>query len=114
MVTGEQDDLVEIRAGNPDDLDAVYNELRGVPGLRARAVPVPAVPGEQGSVLELVTVACSGGAITILLQIVKTMIESRGPQITLKFRRGQDRLEVTAKTVEEILPLLEQLFDDES
>ncbi|MGW2025290.1 effector-associated constant component EACC1 [Streptomyces decoyicus] len=112
-MTGENSGAVEIRAGHPDDLDAVYDELRGVPGLRAQAASAPATPGEQGSALEFITVACSGGAITILLQIVKSLVESRGPQITLKFRRGQDRLEVTADTVDEILPLIEQLFDDE-
>ncbi|MFC9234994.1 hypothetical protein ACFTZK_00645 [Streptomyces decoyicus] len=112
-MTGENSGAVEVRAGHPDDLDAVYNELRGVPGLRTQAASAPATPGEQGSALEFITVACSGGAITILLQIVKSLVESRGPQITLKFRRGQDRLEVTADTVDEILPLIEQLFDDE-
>ncbi|MFC9282078.1 hypothetical protein [Streptomyces collinus] len=105
---------VEIRAGSPEDLDAVYAEVRGVPGLRARAVPATGVAGEQGSVVELVTVACSGGAITVLMQIVKSLVDSRGPGITLKFRRGEDRLEVTAKNADEILPLLENLFRDES
>ncbi|MFG2286588.1 hypothetical protein ACGFOU_11095 [Streptomyces sp. NPDC048595] len=113
MVTDVKGGMVEFRAGHPDDLDAVYDELRGVPGIQVRAVPVPAVPGEQGSVLELVTVACSGGAITILLQIVKTLVEARGSQITLKARRGETRLEITARSVDEVLPLLEQMFDDE-
>ncbi|MFF2809703.1 hypothetical protein ACFVT2_21535 [Streptomyces sp. NPDC058000] len=113
MVTGGDGGAVEVRGGHPDDLDAVYSELRGVPGLRVRAVPAPATPGEQGSVLEFVTVACSGGAITILFQIVKTLVESRRSQMTLTFRRGEDRLEVTAKNVDEVLPLLEKLFDDE-
>ncbi|MGW4565865.1 effector-associated constant component EACC1 [Streptomyces sp. NPDC004561] len=113
MPGGDGGEAVEIRSGHPDDLDAVYDELRGVTGLRVRGVPVAAAPGEQGSVLEFVTVACSGGAITILFQIVKTLVESRGSGITLTFRRGEDRLEVTAKNVEEVLPLLEKLFDDE-
>ncbi|MFE9612355.1 hypothetical protein [Streptomyces sp. NPDC006012] len=112
-MTGETGAAVEIRAGNPADLDAVYEELRGVPGIHLRAGSAPAAPGDQGSALEFVTAACSGGAITILLQIVKTLVESRGSQVTLKFRRGEDRLEVTAASVDEILPLLENLFDDE-
>ena len=113
MVTGGEGGAVEIRAGSPEDLDAVYDELRGTPGLRLRAVPAPGVAGEQGSALDFVTVACSGGAITVLLQVVKALVESRGPGITLKFRRGEDRLEITAKNVDDVLPVLENLFDDE-
>jgi hypothetical protein len=113
MVVGGKRAAVEIRAGTTDDLDAIYNELRGVVGVHVRAESPQGVPGEQGSALEFITAACSGGAITILLQIVKTLVESRGSQITLKFRRGGDRLEVTANNVDEILPLLENLFDDE-
>lgn len=114
MATGVvNDDAVELRAGSPEDLDAVYNELRGAPGVSLRAVLAPGTAGEQGTALEFVTVACSGGAITILFQIVKTMIESRGAGVTLKFRRGDAELEITAKNVDEILPVLESLFHDE-
>jgi hypothetical protein len=51
-----------------------------------------------------------GGAITVVLQIVKALVESRGPKFRLKIRRGKDRLEVTADNLDEVLPLLEELL----
>lgn len=107
-------DGIELQSDEEDDLDALYRELRGTPGLRVQAVAAHGVAGEQGSALELVTVACSGGALTVLLQIVKAVVESRGPRMAVKVRRGNVRIEVTADNVEQVLPLIESLFTDES
>ena len=103
-------DVVEFSSEDPEDFEALYDELRGVPDIRVEAVPAPIVRGEQGSVIEFLTVACSGGAITVVLQIVKTLVESRGPKFSLKIRRGKDRLELTADSVEEALPVLKELL----
>lgn len=102
---------VEMWAGTAEDFEALYGELRGVSGLAVEAVSAPAGAGEQGSVVDLLTVACSGGALTVLLQIVKTLVESRGPGLVFKARRGRDRIEITADNLEEALPLLNKLFD---
>lgn len=112
MGTGEHGvpDVVEVSARDPDDFEVLYDELRGVPGIQVDAVTAPIAEGDQGSVLEFLTVACSGGAITVVLQIVKALVESRGPKFRLKIRRGKDRLEVTADNVDEMLPLLEELL----
>jgi hypothetical protein len=104
-------DTVELSASDPDDFDALYAELRGVGGIRVRAVPAPALPGEQGSVVDLLTVACaSGGAVALLLQIVRTLLESRRPGFVLKVRSGRTRLTVTADSAEEALPVLAELL----
>lgn len=102
--------VVAVSAPNLEDFDALYAELRGVSGIAVQAVLAPMEPGEQGSVLDLLTVACSGGAITVFLQIVKTLAESRGPGFSLKLQRGKDRLEVTADNLDEVLPLIEELL----
>jgi hypothetical protein len=102
---------IEVSAGDPEDFDALLGELRGVAGIVVRPVPVPSGPGEQGSVVDLLTVACSGGAITVFLQIIKTLVESRGPGFRLRIRRGRDRLEITAADVDEALPMLRDLLD---
>ncbi|WP_034267997.1 effector-associated constant component EACC1 [Actinospica robiniae] len=102
---------VELSAGDLDDFDALYAELRGIPGIALEAVPAPVEPGEQGSVLDLLTVACSGGAITVFLEIIKTLVESRGPSFTLKLRRGRNRLEISADNLDEVLPLVKELLD---
>jgi hypothetical protein len=109
---GEQTgtDAIEIWADAPDDFDALYAELRGAAAITVEAVPAPVKPGDQGSVVDLLTVACSGGAITVFLQIVKTLIESRGPSFVLKIRRGRDRLEVTSDNVDEVAPLIRELL----
>ena len=83
-----------------------------MPGISVEAVPAPIVEGDQGSVLEFLTVACSGGAITVALQIVKTLAESRGPKFSLKIRRGKDRLDITADNLDEALPVLEEWLDE--
>ena len=108
---GTSGQLVEFSTQDIDDLDVLYQELRGTPGLVVEPVQAPMVEGEQGSALDLLTVACSGGAVTALLQLVKSVVESRGPKFSLKVRRGKDRLEINADNVEEILPLLKRLLD---
>ena len=74
-------------------------------------MPSVTLPGEQGDVTELLTVACaSGGAVSVLLGIVKSLLDSRGPGFVLKVRHGRDRLEVTAENADEALPLLKELM----
>jgi hypothetical protein len=103
-------DMVRFSAGDSSDFETLYAELRGVPGIKVEAVPAPIAAGEQGSVLDFLTVACSGGAITVALQIVKAVIQSRGPKFRLIVRRGRDRLEVTADNVDEALPILREML----
>jgi Effector Associated Constant Component 1 len=108
----ERDDtgLVEFSGRNPEDGEALYGALRGVPGVRLEAVAAPVAAGEQGAAFDLVTVACSSGAATVVLQIIKVLIESRGPKFSLKVRRGKDRLEITADNLDEVLPVLKELL----
>lgn len=112
MVTGERDNQpIEFRVADPDDFDVLFDELRGTPGIAVEAVPAPPAEGEQGSTLDFLTVACSGGAITAALQLVRSVVESRGPKFSLKVRSGKQRLEINATNVEEMLPLLKELMD---
>lgn len=101
---------VEFSTEDRGDFDVLYSELRGVPGVKVEAVLATIADGDQGSVLEFLTVACSGGAITVALQIVKALVESRGPKFSLKIRRGKDRLEITADNIDEALPVLKELL----
>jgi hypothetical protein len=104
--------VVEIWSDDPDDFDALYTELRGVGGITVEAVPAPMEPSEQGSVVDLLTVACSGGAITVFLQIIKTLLDSRGPSFALKMRRGKDRLEITSDSIDDVAPLIKELLNE--
>lgn len=88
----------------------MYAALRGVPGVSVEATPAPLEPGEQGSALDLLTVALSGGAVTAFLQIIKTLLDSHGPGFVLKVRRGRDRLEITADNAEQALAALQELL----
>lgn len=106
------DHIVEFSADDADGFSAFYNELRGMPGVQVTVVPAPPAPGEQGSGLEFLTVACSGGAITVVLQIIKTLVESRG--ISLKVRSGEDSFEIKASTVDEMLPLVREVLGGRS
>ncbi|WHM40734.1 hypothetical protein [Streptomyces sp. BPTC-684] len=102
---------VEISAENPDDFDVLYGELQGLGGIAVEAVPAPMEPGDQGSVVDLLTVACaSGGAVAVFLGIVKSLLDSGGPGFVLKVRRGNVRLKITADTFEEVRPVLEELL----
>jgi len=103
--------VVEVSAAQLEDLEALHAELRGIPGLVAEATAASVEPGEQGGVLEFLTVACSGGAITVLFQIIKALAESRGPKFSLKVRHGRDRLEVTADNIDEVLPVIRELLN---
>ena len=104
--------VVEFEVDDIDDLDVLHNELRGTPGLTVEAVPAPIADGEQGSVLDFLTVACTGGAITAALQLVRSLVESRGPKFSLKVRRGKNRIEINAANIEEILPILRELLEE--
>jgi hypothetical protein len=102
---------VELTAHDPEDIDEVYDALRGVPGITATAVPAPTEPGDQGAALDVLMVALSSGAVTAFLQIIKVLAESRGPKFSLKIRQGKNKLEVTADNVDEVLPVIRELFD---
>lgn len=101
---------LELTAGDLEGGEAAYAALRGVPGVSVAAAPAPLEPGEQGTALDLLTVALSGGAVTAFLQIVKTLLDSRGPGFVLKVRRGRDRLEITADDAEQALAALRELL----
>ena len=102
---------IEFAANDLSDLEALYAELDGAPGIVVEPVSAPLEPGDQGTVLEFLTVACSGGAITVLLEIIRTLVESRDPRFVLKVRRGKDRIEVTAANLEEALPAVRAIID---
>jgi hypothetical protein len=115
MVQGGQAVVeLELTTGELDGVEAAYAALRGVSGVSVAAAPTPLEPGEQGGALELLTVALSGGAVTAFLQIVKTLVDSRGPGFVLKVRRGRERLEITADNAEEALAALRELLDGPS
>lgn len=102
---------MEISAEDPEDCDVLYDELQGISGIAVEAVPAPMEPGEQGSVVDVLTVTCaSGGAVAVLLGIVKSLLESQRPGFVLKVRQGNVRLKVTADTFEEVRPVLEDLL----
>jgi len=109
-MTDGEDVVLEIGSEDSDDVGALYAALRGVRGIRLDAAPAPMEAGEQGTALDLLTVALSGGAVTAFLQIVRTVLDSRGPGFVLKVRRGRERLEITAASVEEVLPALRELL----
>ena len=48
---------IEVSAGDFDDLDALYGELRGVPGIVVTAVPAPVLRGDQGALVDVLMVA---------------------------------------------------------
>jgi len=98
-------------ADSLDDLEVLYAELRGVAGISVEMVTAPAEQGEQGAVADLLTVAFTSGAVTALLQIIKTVAESRGPGFRLKIRRGSERLEITARDADKGLAALKDLLD---
>lgn len=99
-----------LSADDADDLDALYAELRGNPGLTVRAVPAPLEPGDQGSALDFLAVACSsGGAITVLIQILKDFTRARGSRFSLRVRNGEREIEVTGENVDEAI--LRKLLD---
>lgn len=102
---------VELTADSPDDIDEVYDGLRGVPGITVTAVPGPAEPGDQGAALDVLTVALSSGAITTFLQIIKVIAESRGPKFSLKMRQGKEKVVVTGDNIDELLPLVRELIE---
>ncbi len=101
----------EVTADNLEDIDELYSELRGVPGITVTAVPAPAAPGEQGAALDVLMVALSSRAVTAFLQIIKVLAESHGPKFSLKIRQGKNKLEVTADNIDEVLPVIRELMD---
>jgi Effector Associated Constant Component 1 len=102
---------VELTADNPDDIDEVYDGLRGVPGITVAAAPKPTAPGEQGAALDVLTVALSSGTVTAFLQIIKVITESRGPKFSLKIRLGKNIVEVTSRNIDELLPVIRGLIE---
>lgn len=102
---------VEVYAEDLDDLDVLYGELRGVAGLTVTAVAAPVERGDQGAVTDLLTVACTSGAVTAFLQIIKVLAESRGPGFRLRIRHGRSQVEITAHDPDKGLAALRDLLD---
>ena len=105
---------VELTADSPDDIDEVYDGLRGVPGITVTAVPGPTAPGDQGAALDVLTAALSGGAVTTFLQIIMVIAKSRGPKFSLKIRLGKNKIEVTGDNcdnIDELLPVIRGLIE---
>jgi len=111
MAEDKNGGTVEVSTASAEDFDALYAELRGISGLTVTAAPAPAEPGEQGSIVDLLTVACSGGALTVFLEIIRALVSSRGPGLTRKIRRGKDRVEITAENADEVLPLIAKMLN---
>ena len=101
---------VEFAADDLDNLEVLYAELHGTPGIIVEPVSSSLEPGDQGTALDFLTVACSGGAITVFLQIIRTLVESRDPRFVLKVRHGRDRIEVSAANLEEALPAVRAMI----
>src|SRR5262249_26818265 len=104
-------DELEVWAGDLEDLEAVYGELRGVPGITARVVAAPVEPGDQGGLADLLPGALTSGAVPAVLQVVKGLAESRGRGFRLKVRRGKDQVEITADDADAGLAALRDLLD---
>lgn len=102
--------VIEVWADDPEDVDDLYTELRGVAGITVEAAPVPTEPGDQGVALDLLAVALSSGAVTAFLQIIKTLAEAKGPKFVLNIRRGRNQLKVTADNFDEVEPMMRKLF----
>jgi hypothetical protein len=100
----------EVWTGDPGDLDELYAALRGVPGMVVRAVAAPPGPGEHGTAFDLLMVTISSGALTAFLQIIRVLAESRGPKFVLSIRRGKNRMKISADNIDEVEPMLRQLF----
>ena len=106
-----QHEPVQFRADDVEELEWLYEELRATPGLVVRAVSGPVVPGEQGGVLEFLTVAlASGGGLTALVRLLTTLARSRAPKFSLKVSRGADRVELTGDNLAEALPIIKELL----
>lgn len=110
MTEGMTSNEVEVWTGEPEDLDELLAELRGVPGMRVAARPSPVEPGEQGIGIDVLVVALSSGAVTTFLQIIKSLIDAKGPKYSLTIRRGRNRLKITADTYDAVEPAVLQLF----
>lgn len=61
--------------------------------------------------MDLLTVACTSGAVTAFLQIIKVLAESRGPGFRLRIRQGKDKVEITADDPDKGLAALRDLLD---
>lgn len=95
-----------------EDLELLHEELRGVPGIRVGAVSSVPEPGEQGATIDFLTVALSaGGGLTALINLLRAIIESRGPAFRLTMRRGKEKVELTADNLDEALPLVRELMN---
>jgi hypothetical protein len=103
--------VIELSTGDADDLDALYAELRGNPGITVRAVPAPLEPGDQGSAMDFLVVACSsGGAITVLIQILKDFTKARSSRFSLRVRNGDREIEIKAENIDEAF--LRKMLDE--
>ncbi|MEY9931224.1 hypothetical protein ABH926_005873 [Catenulispora sp. GP43] len=111
MAGAEQ--TLEISAFSPDDLDAVYRELRGKEGISVTPTSAQTEPGYMGGVSDALIVGFTEGGAVALLEMVRTLVKSRGSRFKLKIRKGDTTIKITTGDADEALALLRELISGE-
>lgn len=92
---GLTEDLLEWLRDEPELMGAI------------RAVTRPPEPGHMGAVAEIVVASVStGGVVSVLVASLASWL-NRNRAVSLRLRRGEDELEISANSVSEARQLLE-------
>ncbi|MFD2416604.1 effector-associated constant component EACC1 [Amycolatopsis pigmentata] len=100
-------------ASDPADLTALRTWLRAQrPGLDAQLTAPRSTRGELG-VIEVLTVLASSTVLSSAIKTLPEFIRSRRSGIRIDATARGQKVSIEATNVEEVLPILKKLLDDE-
>ncbi|MDG4797897.1 hypothetical protein [Micromonospora sp. WMMD1082] len=97
---------------SPGEIDSLYTWLHGTSGLTVDFTAGAPPAGRQGAA-DLVTVVFgAGGAGLVVVQVLRSWLESRRSIVKLHVKIGDREFDLDATNADEILPLLEEFLRD--
>jgi hypothetical protein len=101
---------IELAVSDASQLAALGDWLRNQPGVNVTAATGPPDSGDPG-VLDLLSVAASRSGVVAAIRTLPEFIRARRSGFRIELAVRGERFVIDATNVEEVLPLMERLFD---
>lgn len=103
--------IIELRVSDPAELGSLRSHLARLPGLEVVQQSGPPTPGELGVWEFLQVAAASGGVLATAVGTIPEFIRSRRTDVTVKVKRDDVEVEISAANPEDALRLLHETLN---
>lgn len=103
--------IIELRVSDPAELGSLRSLLARIPGLEVVQQSGTPAPGELGVWDFLQVAAASGGALATAIGTLPEFIRSRRTDVTVKVKRDDVEVEISATNSRDALLLLDKTLN---